>query len=206
MTESALDQWKQIHQPHELGWWLQTGWAADIGWKRDQLVKEYKRLPIVGDAARFAGGRLIDVGAGPRSFCEFLPVDEIVIIEPLADEFRKFNNGAYDLPSVKRVCPIPAEQLVGELVCSADFVWCFNVLNHSYDPLLILENMVRYLKCGGELLLRVRLGEKPSIGHSGIQAGPFYEKMSKLPIRILYDCDADEARRDIRAVKRGPVR
>lgn len=100
------------------------------------------------------GGRdgqyIMDIGCGPRSMCQWYDGANVVAIDPLNDQYRnKFGGMGSNI--VQLSCP--AEVLLADFVNKIDFAWCYNTLRYVYDWRLVIKNIVRYLRVGGEFFL-----------------------------------------------------
>lgn len=100
---------------------------------------------------------ILDVGAGPLTrLGKKLPGRQVQItaIDPLADAYARI------LADRGFVAPVPTETCSGEQLRdrfaeqSFDVVYATNALDHSPDPLPIIENMLALTKCSGFVALR----------------------------------------------------
>ncbi len=95
--------------------------------------------------------RILDVGAGPVTSVGKKWGDrkiEITPIDPLAEPYEKL------LREMKRLPPVLTQKGDGEKIAQLfppdhfDFVHSRNAIDHSYDPMLIIRQMVEVLKPG----------------------------------------------------------
>jgi len=159
---SWLAQRAELHF-HQNNQWRQT---ADFYRQTQALFAHFGFAP---DA--FDGKTLIDLGAGSRLRTTYFRNAKLVVIEPLADEFRRTIPWC-DLATAARVFSTAAEERIPELWGEADGVVSINVLDHCYDLAPILGNLGGYLKQGGvaflsfdahddtDLLHPLRLGDR----------------------------------------------
>ena len=105
------------------------------------------------DEGDFDGGYVVDIGAGSKLRSKFFKMAKIVVIDPLAVQYRDLPFS--DILQAHKVFAVPAEKCIDEIVGLADLVVCINVLDHVMDPRAVLENCLKYLKLSGELLLSV---------------------------------------------------
>jgi SAM-dependent methyltransferase len=119
---------------------------------------------------------ILDVGAGPlTTLGRTLPDKrlEITAIDPLADEYDKILAGAGVDP------PVRTQRGEGEKLFdrfepgSFDVAFSANALDHSYDPLLVIANMVEVVRPGGFVLLRHRRNEAESKDYLGLHQWNF---------------------------------
>ena len=163
--------------PHELGFW--THWATTRGgaWPAEYAERMNPDTPLVPWLAEHATRmglthlRILDVGAGPVTSIGTAPPTgmtiDIVATDPLADAYGRI----FDALGLVRPVPTifaPAEELSCFLPAeSFDIVHCRNALDHSFDPLRGLIEMLRVLRMGGVALLYHNANEAESEGYSG---------------------------------------
>lgn len=89
---------------------------------------------------------VLDIGSGPRPVLK-----RGRVVEPLANEYSLIANKEWwkGITIENR----PAENFIPEIENKFDFILCWNAIDHSYEPLKILENIKRYLKNDGVLVL-----------------------------------------------------
>ena len=127
--------------------------------------------------------RILDVGAGPLTQVnKTIPGKELEIhaVDPLSDIYRKLLN-KYDIrPSVI------TEKLDGEELTSRypynffDISCANNSIDHSYNPLLVLEEMVRVTKINGYVILSSFINEGSNKNWKGFHKWDLYVKDSNL--------------------------
>ena len=164
---SSADDWRRIHQKSELAYQQRSNWRFSANWHKIVAAAfEYAGVGLTD----FAGKIVIDIGAGPRSFCEELEGCNAFLVEPLAKSYMKFNHEVYQISQVRKVFALPAEKTISQLENQADLVWCWNVLDHCFSWRVALLNILKYLKLGGVAIIFTDIGKKPEIGHPGIQS------------------------------------
>ena len=57
-------------------------------------------------------------------------------------------------------------------------MWCWNVLDHTYDWRKILDNVVKYLKPDGQFILATD-HKVPHLGHPSFKREEFFEEINK---------------------------
>jgi len=119
--------------------------------------------PLIIDALARSSSelvRILDVGAGPlTAIGKRDPSDpqrkiEIVAIDPLAAEYRRI------LESFGVAGPVMTEPCRGEDIATRfgrdtfDIAYARNAIDHSIDPMSIIENMVEVVRPAGMIVLR----------------------------------------------------
>jgi len=163
--------------PNELGFW--THWAQTRGgaWPDEFDQRMNHDTPLVPWLAEWATKaelthlRVLDVGAGPVSSVGYVPPPgmtmELVATDPLADAYTRI----FDALGLVRPSPTifaPAEDLSAHLPAgSFDIVHCRNALDHSFDPIRGLTEMLRVVRMGGVVMLYHNPNEAEAEGYSG---------------------------------------
>jgi len=100
---------------------------------------------------------ILDVGAGPVTSLGYTypgKVLKITAIDPLSKEYNLILAAAQIRPPIRTTC-CPGEQILDKYERDTfDFAYASNSLDHSYDPLLVIRNMLAVVKKGGFVLLR----------------------------------------------------
>jgi SAM-dependent methyltransferase len=168
---------------HELQFW--DAWLASRGlqWPEDYARRMDPAAPLDARAAQLApglarGGRLrvLDVGAGPVTILGYrLPgvAVEVTATDPLAPQYAALlaRHGAAP-PVPTRFAPAEDLRLfVPE--GGFDLVHCRNALDHSFDPLRGIEQMLAAARTGGAVLLSHFEDEAEREGYSGLHQWNF---------------------------------
>jgi SAM-dependent methyltransferase len=142
--------------PDEICFWekyISTGgldWPDEFRFRTDpeSLLQEtmmIERLETIPDETV----RILDVGAGPLTVLgKRHPAKrlEITAVDPLADHYNELLTRAHIVPPV-RTLPCEGERLLERFQPGTfDFAYARNALDHSYDPLRIILNMVAVVK------------------------------------------------------------
>lgn len=149
--------------PHELAFWDDLIRSRGSRWPEDWRARIDPLSPldpfVAGQARALAQPaiRILDVGAGPLTCLGYrLPgvALEIVPTDPLAAAYAVlFARHGVTPPLPTRFAF--AEDLLLSLPAEGfDLVHCRNALDHSYDPLRGIEQMLATTRIGGRVLLR----------------------------------------------------
>jgi SAM-dependent methyltransferase len=156
--------------------WLRSGggtrWAEDYARRLepaptidDALITDWL------DASDLDEIRILDVGAGPISRVgNTYPHKSIalVAVDPLADEYRRLLSEARVDPYV-RTSAAHGERLLDTFAPETfDIVYAVNSVDHSYDPVRIIRNMVALVRPDGVALLRHVRNEGEHRRYSGL--------------------------------------
>jgi SAM-dependent methyltransferase len=171
-------RWSQ-HIPDELRFW--DSWLRDRPWPdqfefrtdpRAELQPELAALLPRGQTAY----RLLDVGAGPLTALgkrlDGISL-EISATDALAQHFDQLLERNHVQPPV-RTAPCKAENLGSCFTPgSFDLVFCQNALDHVYDPIAAVDEIVRVLKPAGAVFLRHFENEGYREAYSGLHQWNF---------------------------------
>jgi 2-polyprenyl-3-methyl-5-hydroxy-6-metoxy-1,4-benzoquinol methylase len=169
--QGTQEEWKEVHQP----WELRYHRHENFRWPGRQAEWEAQWAEVFGFAGLHPSSFgpeevLLDVGCGSRPVLDYFVAGQKHFIDPLLSDYLQ-------IPAMKafwqphqpsRLYSQPAETRVEPLVEKCDFVLCWNVLDHSFEPFQIVENIARYAKPGALVLIGTDLHEKPHMGHPGI--------------------------------------
>jgi len=159
-SRSAEDTWSDGLSDEEMFWgrYLSTGgdlWPDDFALRLGQRTLgrvELECLRRLPDGAV----RIVDVGAGPLTT---LGSDhpsksiEIVAVDPLAERYDELLAAARIEPPV-RTQPCHGEKLLERFgPDSFDLAHARNSLDHSYDPIAVVDNMLAVVRPGGFVIL-----------------------------------------------------
>lgn len=128
---------------------------------------------------------ILDVGAGPLTSLGKVytgKILKITAVDPLADEYDRILKNANIVPPVRTILCY-GEQLPDKFEPeSFDFAYARNALDHSYDPLLIIKNMLALVKKNGFVLLRHRINEAENQNYWGLHQWNFNIKQNNFII------------------------
>lgn len=126
---------------------------------------------------------LLDVGSGPAPVVigDYAKHVEITACDPLADHYQQLLD-RYGISSPVQVVRADGEQLAKQFGEGRfDITHIQNALDHSYQPVEIVRNMLRCTKPGGLVLIRTIINEGANEHYHGLHqwdlspgAGDFY--------------------------------
>ncbi len=174
----------------ELKWWRQ--WLSTeegAQWKREvQNPRSVLRDRLITDRIKQLSQdsiSILDVGAGPVTSLGYTyPGKSIAITasDPLAKQYRRMLESAMINAPVK-TAPCHGEQLLDRYAANSfDFVYACNSLDHSYDPLLVIRNMLALAKKDGYVVLRHYKNEAKTGNYDGMHQWNFDIKRNDLII------------------------
>lgn len=140
--DSREEKWRGIAQRGELAFHRTNKWRQSEDFDRSTAALfEYFGF----DAHEYDGKTIVDLGAGSKLRTKFFKNAELIVIEPLADEFLR-DIAWSDLKDASFLYSRPAEELIDEVVGQADLVMSINVLDHCFALEKIIENIVLYMR------------------------------------------------------------
>lgn len=143
-----------IAQALEQRWW---GWyfsgkepTTYLQWKQNYWLDFFQRF----DLPLFPEGDLLEVGCGPAGAFLILPKENLTVLDPLLPVYRK-NHPQFSEAALEGVQLIsePFEQWDPQT--EFDYIYCFNVINHTAELDKCCEQLARCLKPGGRLYVSV---------------------------------------------------
>jgi SAM-dependent methyltransferase len=98
---------------------------------------------------------VVEFGPGPAGIIEYIQAREVHGVEPLIEKYRN------DYPHLQRSKVIyhssPAEDVPAIPDALADLVICFNMLDHTIDPVKVMNELSRIAKPGADFLFQLNL-------------------------------------------------
>jgi len=192
---------------HEIVFW--NNWIAAKGgqWSWDfttRLDPEYPVQGLVDALLNDLQGdiKVLDVGSGPLSVVGKTHKGRSIALtatDPLADFYSSI------LEEHEIVAPVPTQFATAEDLSlffddsSFDLVYCQNALDHSFDPMRAIVEMLRVLKVGGRIALNHHENEAENENYVGFHQFNFtkeendfviWNKTEKLNVRHLLPVSA----------------
>lgn len=168
---SELDFWSEWFKTKGLHW-------PDEWRNRQRPDTELDPSLLAGQLARVEGPRILDVGAGPMTVLgkrkNGRPVD-LTACDPLAPFYTEMA----DRHGIKR--PVETEQAFAEdlsafyPLATFDLVHCQNALDHSFDPVRGIEEMLLVAKPMGRVVLIHHPNEAANTDYDGLHQWNFDE-------------------------------
>ena len=132
--------------------------------------------PLWGEFVMHAKHRkCLDIGCGPWGYIFQLPwIERRVVIDPLASAYRRSQLEHHSrtlFTTDIEIHSMPAEVFIPQLSAAIDgCIISSNMLDHTADPLRVIENISRYAAPGCWLLLRTEIWHNaaPDEGHRDI--------------------------------------
>ncbi len=183
-VEGATERWS-VGLDEETEFWFR--WLRDQGgpWPEDYKLRTNPDAQLQSHIARFldpAGSdplRILDVGSGPLTVLGKRWGDrrlEITAVDPLADRYAELFERV-DLEPLVRTVSGEGEH-VAELFPpdSFDLVYAQNCIDHGYDPLRSIEQMLTLVRPGRFLMLEHALDEGEFMQYAGPHQWNFREE------------------------------
>lgn len=164
--------WQDEHQAFELSYHQRD----NIRWHDPEFIESWRRnfgefLELTPDHFR-EHHRLLDVGCGSRPpIPEYFKTGAAFAVEPLAKDYAEIPEVAkyWTDDVVGHTFMRPAEERIEALCGTAEFVNCFNVLDHTYDWRAVLINALQYASPGGIVCICTDIASHGA-GHPGIDS------------------------------------
>jgi SAM-dependent methyltransferase len=154
--------------------WLDT---CGIQWSDDYAKRFNPQKPldstlqdVIGEA-QLDSASILDIGAGPVTVLGYqmpgVPI-RITAVDPLAHGYQRL------LADRNRIPVIKTEFALAEFAASLftsqqfDIVHCRNALDHSFDPMTGILEMLQVVKTGGTVLLRHSPNEAENCCYEGL--------------------------------------
>ncbi|MBS1112309.1 MAG: hypothetical protein H6Q92_71 [Nitrospirae bacterium] len=186
---------------HELDFWTDWFHTQGLDWKSDFLNRLNPQLPFQDYLVQYLPKTLrcsiLDVGAGPLTMlgkvlsgCELT----IVAVDPLANEYDALLK-RHGIAPIVRTQYCEAERLSEKFLTeSFDLIHVQNALDHSYDPLEGIMQMIRVLKRNCFIFMAHLSNEAEKENYTGFHQWNFLREGSKFIIWNKEDrIDVNEA-------------
>lgn len=168
--------------PSEIGFW--DGWIKSYGvrWKEDFKNRTDPNMPVQQIFIDYSNKKLkknkiLDVGAGPLTSIgkKHKGINfEIIPVDPLADEYSKILS-KYKINPIVKTIKVEGEKLTQHFNLNTfDIAFSSNALDHSYNPLRIIDEMIKVTKKGGFIILDHGFNEGSNARWGGLHKWDFY--------------------------------
>ena len=187
---AAADLWAERLDDETAFWY---GWLRDRGgqWPEDyaqRMDPEFELQPEIRAYLDPTPGRrlrILDVGSGPLTILGKRWGDrtlDITATDPLAEQYAMLFERVGTTPPVMPVHSV-AEQLTDTFdESSFDLVYARNCLDHGYDPLQAILQMVKVTKPGCVVLLQHAINEGEHEGYGGLHQWNFCVREGRFTI------------------------
>jgi len=168
---------------NEVGFWNRYLSTSGLEWP-DEFRMRLDPSSVVTD--ELVGGHLrrltsievsiLDVGAGPLTIInKTFPGKPLAITatDPLADDYDRLLTEARIDPPVRTVRCEGERLLTMFEPDTFDIAFARNALDHSYEPIRVIRNMIELVKAGGFILLKHRRNEAQTVGYEGLHRWNF---------------------------------
>jgi SAM-dependent methyltransferase len=172
--------WKEGIEP-ELGFWRRWLETKGLSWPDDFLQRLQPDTPLLHDVAvhlpeNVAGAIVVDVGSGPLSKIGKVVGGQrprIIACDPLMSQYQRLLE-EFDLSPLTECIEAPAEDLSAYFDPNiADVVHCSNALDHSFDPIRGIEEMLYVVKPSGTIILLHATNEAVNENYEGFHQWNF---------------------------------
>jgi len=183
-TNSASSQtvWED-NLDDEVGFWNRYLSTSGLEWPEEfQMRLDPNSVvtdDLVGRHLRWLASTevsILDVGAGPLTIInKTFPGKTLTITatDPLADDYDRLLAAARIDPPV-RTARCEGERLLTIFEYETfDIAFARNALDHSYEPIRVIRNMIGLVKSGGFVLLKHRRNEALTVGYEGLHRWNF---------------------------------
>jgi SAM-dependent methyltransferase len=183
---------------HEIDFWSRWFETKGLEWKKEYRDRLDPHLPfqdyLIKYLPKTSKCSILDVGAGPLTALGKKLTGyelDIIAVDPLANDYddilKRFNIS----PAVKtQYCE--AEKLSEKFLPDHfDFVHVLNALDHSYDPLEGIKQMLKVLKKNCFILCHMQVMKRKKKTMSVFINGTFVKKL----INLLFGIETTESMR-----------
>ena len=178
---ASADLWAERLDDETAFWY---GWLRDRGgeWPEDYAQRMDPEFELQSDIRGYVDSspgrhlRILDVGSGPLTILGKRWGDrtlEITATDPLAEQYAMLFERVGTTPPVRPVHSV-AERLTETFAESSfDLVYARNCLDHGYDPLEAIRQMLKVAKPGCVVLFEHAINEGEHEGYGGLHQWNF---------------------------------
>lgn len=173
----------QLAADEEINFWAHWLWTRGGEWPEDFQSRCDPNLPLqehitaIFDRPRGATVRILDVGAGPLTYLGKQWAGrtvEITAVDPLAERYDALLAQHHVEPLV-RTEKGDAERLTDLFPANTfDLVHARNCIDHSYDPVLAIQQMVTVTQPGGLVYMHHAVNEAKQQQYEGFHQWNLY--------------------------------
>ena len=189
-VDGAVERWSEGLDEEIEFWfrWLRDHgepWPDDYRYRTDPEAELQPHVQSCLDAPPGSRLRILDVGSGPLTVLGKRWGDrelEITAVDPLAERYEELFERVGFVPLVR---PVPGEaEHVADLfpADSFDFVYAQNCIDHGYDPLRSIQQMLAVTKPGSRVLLEHAIDEGEYMEYAGPHQWNFRRERGRFAI------------------------
>lgn len=153
--------WKKA-QNQEFSWWNGIASNGYKGKNPATFVSDFQRAWMLEQMdflekpiEYWSDKTLVEFGPGPAGVVEYVSAKNKFAIEPLIEDYRSVFPHLENSDVIYYSC---AAEDCSEIESKiADLSICFNVLDHTYDPQKVIDNLVRITKVGADVLFQLNV-------------------------------------------------
>jgi len=173
---SSFNKWSSA-QIEEAKFWEGISKTGYNNQSPEDFIKDTQKKDMLAALSRIChpinywlDKTVIEFGPGPAGIIEYIDAKNKIGIEPLYHEYLEM------FPHLKKskvkYYNVPAEDTEFLNPQSADLAICYNMLDHVMDPVKILNNIFKVLKCDAPLLFQINVydSEQEINNKSGVHA------------------------------------
>jgi SAM-dependent methyltransferase len=182
--ERQLAAWAQ-GVAYEIDFWSEWTRTRGLSWPEDfdsRFDPDLPLDPILADLARSAPRspvRILDVGSGPATnvgkHCDDLKI-VVEACDPLAFAYERILTAAGVEPVVRTQFAVAEDLSTFFELSLYDLVHCRNALDHSFDPMRGIVEMLKVTRPGGAVVLRHHKNEAEREDYAGFHHYNFDEQ------------------------------
>ncbi|PSF38937.1 hypothetical protein C7H19_02460 [Aphanothece hegewaldii CCALA 016] len=174
--ETSFAVWSD-NLPEEISFWKE--WLNDQSINKERIEMINKPFPFSALFNQLSDTtiKVLDVGSGPvTTVGTLLPsaTIELTACDPLAEEYNSMLRaiGLAERANIQKVAGEDLSKVFEKN--SFDLVHSANALDHAYDPLLCIQNMLEVCKPGGWVVVIVIENEGERENYHGLHQWNFY--------------------------------